>query len=118
MRVYGVGSPESLVPSLVIPPALCPPIIVGIFHGEERPNVNKFLEPLLDELHKLHPRQKQQDPTTGKLMRRCSVRLRCFICDAKERAWLKGEFKFTHIFDLRKSKPRPGHFSFQTLRFV
>lgn len=90
MRIYGIGNCTSPLPAMVIPQALCPPIIVGVYHGEGKPNRDVFLKTFLKETQKLHPRRPNRDPGTGKLLRRCAVRIRCMICDAKERSFLKG----------------------------
>lgn len=89
MRVYGIGDGHSPLPELITPMSLCPPIIVGVYHGQEAPNRN-FVKHFLDEVHKLHPLNERQDTATNKLLRACAVRIRCMICDAKERAFLRG----------------------------
>lgn len=104
MRVYGIGDITSFKPTLVIPMSFCPPIIVGVYTGEGKPNRDVFLEPLLKELERLHPRRGSRDPRTGKLLRRCAVRVRSMICDAKERSFLKGCYVLlyfhSHVFFL------------------
>lgn len=94
MRVYGIGDGQSPLPDLITPLNLCPPIIVGVYHGQEAPNRN-FVKHFLDEVHQLHPFSPRRHPVTNALLRACSVRIRCMICDAKERAFLRGEYIWT-----------------------
>jgi hypothetical protein len=88
MRIYGIGSSEELLPKHVIPMDLTDPIIVAFFHGESKPDLDKFLKDFLEELQSLHPRRGRE--VDGQHTRSLSVRLRCNICDTKERCFLKG----------------------------
>jgi hypothetical protein len=71
IRIYGIGSSEDLVPKYVIPMDMTDPIIVGFFHGEGKPDLQKFLKDYLDELQMLHPLRTSK--VDGVLTRNCSV---------------------------------------------
>lgn len=91
MRIYGVGDSNSLLPKVIVPLDMARPIIIGVYHGKDKPVRDQFLRQFMEEARTLHPRNLQRDPLTKKLLRKCSVRIRALICDAKERAFLKGK---------------------------
>lgn len=66
-----------------------PPMAVGIFYGEKKPeNVDIYFRPFVNELkHVLND---------GLLLNgnRLTVRVRCFICDSPARAFIKGTFTY------------------------
>lgn len=93
MRIYGIGDSQSLLPTMIVPMELCRPIIIGIYHGQEKPDRDKFVRRFLLEAKKLHPTSPQRDCATNVLQRKCCVRIRSMICDAVERCALKGNMK-------------------------
>ena len=60
------------------------PILLGYYHGQGKPNVKKFLAPLLADLESLH----KHNPNAPK-DRQFTVKLRCIRTDAPMRAYLK-----------------------------
>jgi hypothetical protein len=60
------------------------PILLGYYHGQGKPNVKKFLAPLLADLKDLH----KNNPNAPK-GRQFTVKLRCIRTDAPMRAYLK-----------------------------
>lgn len=92
-RLYGLGyDPNELEPAIVIPTDLGYVSLVGMYHGVDKPDVSKFVNPLLIELRQLHPLMPKmvRNRGTGKWERKFGVKVRGMICDAKERPWLKG----------------------------
>lgn len=67
------------------------PIVISIFYGEEKPNLEPFLRPFVEDLRDLME--------NGLIVNgfQITVTFRCFVCDTPARAHLKGIsiFKFT-----------------------
>lgn len=61
------------------------PIVIGVAHCKHKPNVRKFLEPLVKELFRLDP--DRNDYTT--VGRQFTVSIRCVIADWPMRSYLK-----------------------------
>lgn len=63
------------------------PILLGYYHGQGKPDIKKFLAPLLQDLKRLHlDNQKEID----RAFLQFTVTLRCIRTDASMRAYLKG----------------------------
>ena len=62
------------------------PFVIGFFHGKSKPNLDKFLQPLLSELRRLSPNNKDPIQTKG---REFTVSLRCVVADTPMRTYLK-----------------------------
>lgn len=62
------------------------PIIIGVAHCKEKPPVNAFMKPLMEELAQLNPFNCDADATTG---REFTVSVRCVIADWPMRSYLK-----------------------------
>jgi hypothetical protein len=93
-RLYGLGfDPDALEPAIVIPTDMGYVSLIGMYHGVDKPDLEKFVDPLLVELRQLHPHMPKmiKRPGSKRYKREFGVMVRGMICDAKERPWLKGE---------------------------
>ena len=91
MRIHAFGKSESTDPILMVPIEFAKPAIVGLFHGVNKPNLEDFLDDIVEELVRLHPRSPKYN-ADGTLKRKFSARVRCIIADAVERAFIFGKF--------------------------
>ena len=60
------------------------PFVVSIFHGKTKPPLNDFIMPFISEFNKL---EQVGLNFKGKVY---NVKIRCFICDAPAKAYIKG----------------------------
>ncbi|XP_050509093.1 uncharacterized protein LOC126886267 [Diabrotica virgifera virgifera] len=68
------------------------PMIVGIFHGNNKPlDINEFLEPFVEDVKRL---QSNGLCVNGHMIH---IKIRCFICDSPARAFIKGVVNFNGI---------------------
>lgn len=77
-----------------------PPMVVGIWHGNNKPNVNEFLRSLILELKEIL--------SNGLLINRHRIMIKVgkFIADTPARALLKGSFKntlYVNVYKLHRS---------------
>lgn len=102
-RLYGLGcNPMEVKPRVRIPCDMGFVSMIGMYHGEGKPDLWDFLVPTLKELKELHPLGPPRipKPMVGASdvqeyrLRKVSVLLRSLICDAKERPPLKGTLIF------------------------
>jgi hypothetical protein len=63
-----------------------PFVIIGLFHGKEKPDLGKFLEPLFEELRRLSPNNADPVQTAG---REFTASLQCVVADIPMRTNLK-----------------------------
>jgi hypothetical protein len=62
------------------------PFVIGFFHGKEKPDLGKFLEPLFEELKRLSPNNADPVQTAG---REFTASLQCVVADTPMRTYLK-----------------------------
>lgn len=74
---------------MVVPTDMGYVSMIGMYHGVNKPSLEKFVGPMLEELRELNPQYPIDETDPNK--RTLSVVVRCMICDAKERPWLKGK---------------------------
>ena len=86
MRVHGFSTSSDNAAKVLVPVGFAKAAIVGVFYGSCKPQLKAFLSDLMDELKRLNP-FKREDLGAN---RDFSVRTRCVIADAKERAFLAG----------------------------
>uniref|UniRef100_A0A6P7G433 Uncharacterized protein LOC114333966 n=1 Tax=Diabrotica virgifera virgifera TaxID=50390 RepID=A0A6P7G433_DIAVI len=68
------------------------PMIVGIFHGNNKPlDIKEFLEPFVEDVKRL---QSNGLCVNGHMIH---IKIRCFICDSPARAFIKGVVNFNGI---------------------
>lgn len=106
MRVFGLGTSDSVEPLHVIPAAESKPSVIGFYYGGGNTvDLDFLLRYIIFEFRRLHPKTKADDPKfltdpfTGKTLakRRCSVKVRCCCADSKARAELRSKLIFLHI---------------------
>ena len=62
------------------------PVLLGYYHGQGKPEIKKFLAPLLQDLKRLHPDTPNE---REKASLEFTVTLRCIRTDAPMRAYMK-----------------------------